>query len=169
MVPSPWQSGGPITLASDTDSQRAAHLQPFAKIGLNTATGIGTNLVARDLTGRPLAGAIMFSSSSTSLLYRLTVGSYTGSSSVVRYALNAFVIRAAIERGTQVLVQDGTYLVTPKGIRCLAENSGYEPRRIIVTEPDLYRRHPIRQDCGTVAATANAHAPQPPRERTHST
>ena len=93
---------------------------------------IGTLLVALDLEGRPLATAVLLRSGSTAQLALLVVDRGCGSRSMVRYALNAFAIRVAIESGARVLLLTGAVFSTPPGIRVLAINCGYRARRILL-------------------------------------
>ena len=68
---------------------------------------IGTHMVALDSDGHPLAMAILLHSGPTAQLALLAVDKGHQSRSVIRYALTAFAIRVAIERGADVLLLTG--------------------------------------------------------------
>ena len=51
------------------------------------------------------------------------------SSTVIRYALNAFAVRCAIESGATAMLLDCGLRITP-GHRVMAMNVGYRPRRL---------------------------------------
>lgn len=93
---------------------------------------LGTVLVAQDRQDLPLAAGIMLQSGSTALLGHLAVGRSHAHRSVIRYAINAFAVKVAIENGASTLMLNGGYLGTRPGVRTLAINTGYRPRRLVI-------------------------------------
>jgi len=93
---------------------------------------IGTHMVALDSDGHPLAMAILLHSGPTAQLALLAVDKGHQSRSVIRYALTAFAIRVAIERGADVLLLTGAAFSASPGICILAKNSGFHVVRILL-------------------------------------
>lgn len=92
-------------------------------------------MAALDPRGRPLAVAISLTSGSVAQLRVLVVDQEYCSRSVVRYALNAFAVRVAIESGAQTMLLHTHAPSERYGLRLLANNIGYRDRRIILERP----------------------------------
>ena len=100
-----------------------------------------SELMAHNAAGTIVGLGIMLTYQSTALIVRLTLcnrgddpGSITASeSTMVRYALNAFAVRTAIESGARILLLQGGLFNTPPGLRVYAQRAGYSPRRLRVT------------------------------------
>jgi hypothetical protein len=93
---------------------------------------VGTHMVALDPEGKPLAAAISLKSGPTAQLAFLAVDHGAPSRSMVRYALNAFVVQVAIESGAEAILLTGAAFSALPGTRVLATNCGYRARRILL-------------------------------------
>ena len=131
-----------LTRAGDPDPLRNLS----SVMGLKPA--LGTHLVARGPNGRPLSVGIVLISSTTAQLALLRADPSAGSTTVVRYALNAFAVQVAIESGAETMLLTTGYLSAPPGLRVFARNTGYHPRRLRAG-----RRHAVRSgiETGVVA------------------
>ena len=97
-----------------------------------------TELIARNAAGTIAGLAVILTSRSTALIVNLTLcnrGDAPGmvtpaESTIVRYALNAFAVRTAIDAGARCLLIQGGLMATAPGMRVYAQRAGYSPRRL---------------------------------------